>query len=301
MMRGAIFGGNQLVMIQFKKASELRKYLDEQQKKGNSIGFVPTMGALHEGHISLLSKAKAQNELAVVSIFVNPTQFNDPEDFKKYPITTETDIQQLLDGNCDILFLPSVDEIYPNGPETGRYYDLGLLERRLEGEFRPGHFQGVCMVVHRLLDIVRPERLYLGQKDFQQCMVIRRLINLIGMSHTDLVIAPTLREPDGLAMSSRNRRLLPAERAIAPTIYQVLSFLKNNLKAGPLDTLRQQSVSMLVDKKFRVDYIDIVRPASLEPVHVWDGKEPLVALAAAFLGRVRLIDNLLLTATSASE
>ncbi|MFZ1534928.1 MAG: pantoate--beta-alanine ligase, partial [Chitinophagaceae bacterium] len=200
-------------MILFKKATDLRKWVDAQSKKGNSIAFVPTMGALHAGHISLIDAASKENQVTISSIFVNPTQFNDLKDFEKYPITIEKDIEMLEAAGCNVLFLPSVKEIYPEGIKPEMQYELGYIETILEGKFRPGHFQGVCMVVHRLLDIVQPDNLYLGQKDYQQCMVISKLVELINQQDTIKVnICPTLREKDGLAMSSRNMRLNEDER-----------------------------------------------------------------------------------------
>ncbi|HKB42998.1 MAG TPA: pantoate--beta-alanine ligase, partial [Chitinophagaceae bacterium] len=163
-------------MILFKKKAGLRNWLNARQKKGYKINFVPTMGALHAGHISLIELSKQSNAISLCSIFVNPTQFNDRRDFEKYPATLENDIYLLEKGECDILFLPSVKEIYPDEASQKIHYDIGYLETVLEGKYRPGHFQGVCMVMHRLLEIVKPNRLYLGQKDFQQLMVIKRLI-----------------------------------------------------------------------------------------------------------------------------
>src|SRR5215212_8351624 len=166
-------------MIIFKTPDALSGHINQQKKSGKKIGFVPTMGALHEGHLSLIGVAKKPNDLTICSIFVNPTQFNNPEDFKLYPVTIEKDIEQLIRAGCDILFLPSVDEMYPAG-HSKKHYPLGRIETILEGYYRPGHFQGVCQIVDRLLDIVRPDNLYLGQKDFQQCMVIRKLLQLLG-------------------------------------------------------------------------------------------------------------------------
>ncbi len=282
-------------MILFKRSNDLRNYLDSKRKQGQKLGFVPTMGALHGGHISLIAGSKKDGNLCISSIFINPTQFNDPADFKKYPVTLEKDIVILEAAGCDALFLPSVEEIYPGGTNTAINYDLGSLETILEGHYRPGHFQGVCMVVHRLLDIVRPDNLYIGQKDYQQCMVIKKLVGLIGMTEMiDVNISPTLREPDGLAMSSRNMRLSDDERKNAVTVYKALHFIKDHLEKGELSELKKKAQSLLDDNGFKVDYVDIADANTLELVNHWDGQQKLVALAAAFLNQVRLIDNILL-------
>jgi len=282
-------------MILFKRASELRSYLDQHRKSGKKTGFTPTMGALHEGHISLLNASKQENNLSVVSIFVNPTQFNDPNDFAKYPVTIEKDISLLETAGCDILFLPSVQEIYPGGQMLKNKYELGYLEELLEGKFRPGHFQGVCQVVHRLLEIVLPDNLYMGQKDYQQCMVVRKLLELTGLDQAiTLRISPTLREQSGLAMSSRNARLSEAERAGAVAIFNALDRIRTTAAPGNIKQLKQQAVNDLTRQRFRVDYVEIADANTLEPVSDWDGKTKLVALVAAFSGEVRLIDNLLL-------
>lgn len=279
-------------MILFKKVTDLRNYLEAQEQKGLSIGFVPTMGALHAGHISLVEASKKQSGITVASIFVNPTQFNDKKDFEKYPITLELDIPMLEEAGCDVLFLPPVNEIYPGGSFPTRHYELGRLEELLEGKFRPGHFQGVCMVVHRLLDIVQPHHLYIGQKDYQQCMVITKLAQLIGMNQMRIHICPTLRETDGLAMSSRNMRLNTREREKAVNIYKTLSFIKDRVGKNDPQTIQQQATEKLSSKGFRVDYVAIANAHTLEPATTWD--QPLIALIAAFNGEVRLIDNMLL-------
>jgi len=282
-------------MILFKKADQLHNYLEKQHEIGKKIGFVPTMGALHQGHISLIKASKKENDLTVCSIFVNPAQFNDPKDYEKYPITIEKDIYQLETNGCDIVFLPSVKEIYPETFTKEVHYDLGYLETVLEGKFRPGHFQGVCMVVHLLLKIISYDNLYLGQKDYQQCMVIKRLVELIGKKENlNVVICPTLREKDGLAMSSRNTRLNEDERKKATAIYQTLSFLKSNPVKGNLDELLHKATQILLDKSFKIDYIEIADANTLELLNNWDGKRKIVALVAAFINEVRLIDNLVL-------
>ncbi len=306
-------------MVLFRKASALQEYLRQKRAAGLRTGFVPTMGALHEGHLSLIRQASADNDLAICSIFVNPTQFNDPADFAKYPVTTATDTKLLLQAGCNVLFLPSVEEMYPaeDIPAAPHVYDLGYLETILEGAYRPGHFQGVCQVIERFLTIVEPEQFYLGQKDFQQCMVVRRLVELLGMEdRIRFTIAPTLREPDGLAMSSRNIRLSPEERAVAPIIFRVLSGIRSQtnrsqaermtVPAGPdsvgqgvnatdLNEITNTARNELIAAGLRPDYVSIADARDLRPVISWDGTQPLVAMVAAFLGEVRLIDNLLLT------
>jgi len=281
-------------MILFRKADELRNYLEVQALKGKRLGFIPTMGALHSGHLSLLETSLRENDLSICSIFVNPTQFNDPADLKNYPVSTEEDIRLLISGGCDILFFPSVEEIYPAGLETTSRFDLGYLETVLEGEYRPGHFQGVCRVVDRLLDIVQPHTLYLGQKDYQQCLVIKKLVYLTHREAIRIVICPTWRQPDGLAESSRNRRLNNKQRAIAPVIFKTLSEIRNEIGAGSLTAIRDNARRTLETHGFRVDYVEIANAETLEPAEHWDGRRKLVALAAVFLDDVRLIDNLLI-------
>ncbi|HNJ94430.1 MAG TPA: pantoate--beta-alanine ligase [Ferruginibacter sp.] len=282
-------------MIIFKKAADIGIFLQQKRQKNPKTGFVPTMGALHQGHISLIESACSENDLVVCSIFVNPTQFNDPKDFQNYPITIENDIDLLEKAGCDALFLPAVEEMYPAGLENKKTYALGYLETVLEGRYRPGHFQGVCQVVHRLLTIVPADRLYLGQKDFQQCMVIRKMIELENL-HTEIVICPTLRETDGLAMSSRNMRLDKTAREKAVEISRTLLHIKSSLKAGDLSELKTAAVEQLNRTGFKTDYVEIADADTLELIGRWDGKQKLVALCAAFLGEVRLIDNMLLQA-----
>lgn len=277
-------------MTIFKTTKELTAYLNEKKIAGIQIGFVPTMGALHEGHLSLITQSKEQNTLTVCSIFVNPTQFNNKEDFKHYPISIEKDIDQLIRAGCDVLFLPTEKEIYPENYHP-RHYNLGKLEHVLEGHYRPGHFQGVCQVVEILLSIVNPDNIYIGQKDYQQCMVITRLVDLLGKSaQIGIHIAPTIRESDGLAMSSRNRRLSDGQRAKALTIYKELTALRVSLYTAPLDQLKKESTRHLEEAGFKVDYVEIANAETLEPAS--GTGEHLVALIAASLDNVRLIDNL---------
>src|SRR5436189_609098 len=282
-------------MIIYKKPEDLHNLLEKKKKEKGEIGFVPTMGALHAGHLSLVDAAKKQNKIVVCSIFVNPTQFNDPEDFKKYPVTLEKDILMFEGAGCDVLFIPSVEDIYPNGINDLAHYDLGFLETVLEGKFRPGHFQGVCMVMGRLLEIIFPNNLYIGQKDYQQCMVIKKLVELMGLKNKIKVnICPTLREEDGLAMSSRNTRLLPQDRIKAATISKALRYIKENLKAGETNKIKNEAKEMLLQKGFLIDYVEIANADTLGLIENWDGKKKVVALAAAFLNDVRLVDNMVI-------
>jgi pantoate--beta-alanine ligase len=279
-------------MILFKTITQLAAYITEKKKNGNTIGFAPTMGALHNGHISLITNSKKGNNITVCSIFVNPTQFNQAKDFEKYPFTIEKDIDMLEKNGCDILFLPSVQEIYPEGITHQPNYDLGYLETILEGRYRPGHYQGVCQVVRRLLQIVQPNNLYLGQKDYQQCMVIKKLIELAHLK-INIIICATLRENDGLAMSSRNMRLNEQERKMAVKISEALSFIKKEIKPGYLQDLKERANQYLTAENFKVDYVEIATANDLTIVENWDGKQKLAALAAAYLNEVRLIDNML--------
>lgn len=280
------------IMILFKQADKLSHHLDIARKTAQKIGFVPTMGALHKGHLSLVEASKRENDITVCSIFVNPTQFNNAEDFKKYPITIEADIEKLLLAECDVLFQPTKEEIYPEG-FAAKLYDLGELENVLEGFYRPGHFQGVCQVMDRLLQIVQPDNLYLGAKDFQQCKVITRLVSQLGKADDiHINIESTYREDDGLAMSSRNLRLNNTERASAPAIYKALTFAKENQQLG-VKALEEAGNKFLTDNGFKVEYFSIVNADYLQPAT--DATQNKVAVVAAFLGNVRLIDNLLLS------
>ncbi len=280
-------------MILFKKAAQLTDYLAKEAGDGMETGFIPTMGALHEGHLSLIRASKNATALTVCSIFVNPTQFNDPKDFQKYPVTLEKDIYLLEKNGVDILFLPGVTEVYPKGTTHLEQYDLGYLETVLEGQYRPGHFQGVCQVMHRLIGIVRPQHLFMGQKDYQQCMVIKKMLSAM-QSKIIFHTCPTLREPGGLAMSSRNMRLDEKERVKAATIFRALSYLHDNLQSGDLTGILDKAKNMLRENGFKPDYVEIADAQNLEIVHRWEGKQQLVALIAAFLRETRLIDNMIL-------
>lgn len=281
-------------MIVYKKVEQLSNNIEKLKKKGLKIGFVPTMGALHNGHISLVELSKKANDISICSIFVNPTQFNDPRDYEKYPVTVEQDLLMLERSGVDIVFLPPVSEIYPACYNGDQHYALDYLETILEGRYRPGHFQGVCKVMDRLLQIVKSDNLYLGQKDYQQCMVIKKLIELKGFD-TKINISPTKREENGLAMSSRNMRLSEKAKQDAAIIYKTLVFIKEDIKTGSVAHLKDWAVQSLVSAGFeKVDYVEICNADTLELMDEWNGKTPLVALCAAFIEGVRLIDNMIL-------
>lgn len=269
----------------------MTSWLKKSSAQGKTIGFVPTMGALHAGHMSLIKASKADAGLTVCSIFINPTQFNDPGDFQRYPVTIEKDIEMLEAGGADVLFLPPVAELYPGGTGGLERYDLGNLENLLEGKYRPGHFQGVCQVMFRLLSLVRPDDLYMGQKDYQQCMVIRRLLEIMRLP-ARLHPCPIIREQDGLAMSSRNLRLSPGQRSNATAIYRALLDLKEKWAVRGKAAI-ESAEAILTGADFRVDYVSVADKDSLEPLAPGAAR-PAVALVAAFQGEVRLIDNMLL-------
>lgn len=287
-------------MLIFKKVADLRQWLASQTIP---TGFVPTMGALHEGHLELIRMAKREGCLAVASIFVNPTQFNDIRDLEKYPRTPEKDAALLLTAQCDALFIPPVEEVYPPGKNLTIELDFNQLDKVMEGEFRPGHFKGMATVVNRLLDIVRPNKLYMGQKDFQQLSIVRDMIRQLELP-VELVMCPTVREPDGLAMSSRNVRLTPEMRAAAPIIHQTLQWAKTALKAERLvSEIEAEALLRLSNAGLRPEYFEIVDGVTLESLRPRGAislaesspfDAPIVACTAVFAGDVRLIDNLVL-------
>ena len=256
-----------------------------------SIGFVPTMGALHEGHISLIEKSKSENETTVCSIFINPTQFNSLTDLEKYPVTIDADIEKLIAAKTDVLFLPSVEEMYPSGLENMPIYDIGYLDTILDGKFRPGHFNGVSLIVHKLLIAVKPHKLYLGEKDFQQCLVIKRMIALQNLQ-VEVITCPTLRDEDGLAKSSRNTRLSAEARAKAPLIHACLVSIKDNVNTTSFQQTQQNWIQKLTENGFDTEYILLANADNLEILAEFDESKKMVVLIAAFLDGVRLIDNL---------
>lgn len=279
-------------MIIFRKASDLQRHL---AGRAEAIAFIPTMGALHAGHTSLISRAHETGHTTVCSIFVNPTQFNDREDYEKYPRSNDADISLLLDSGCDILFLPSEEEVYPVGADAVQAYDFGRLETLLEGAHRPGHFRGVGQVVGRLLELVQPQHLYMGQKDYQQCLIVKSLLEQMSLERKpELHISATVREDDGLAMSSRNRRLTDPQRALAPVIYQCLVSIQTKAGEAKWPIVRKECVDLLRDKGFEPEYVALADSESLEPVEAFDADRKTVALIAAKLGKIRLIDNMIL-------
>ncbi len=280
-------------MFLFKKILDLQKYLNLKRKEGDSIGFVPTMGALHDGHLSLIRQSKAQCDITICSIFVNPTQFNDQSDLVKYPRTIGADIELLDSVETNVLFLPTVEEIYPNDLDTSLKLDFGDLANVMEGKFRPGHFDGMAQVVWRLLSIVEPNQLFMGQKDFQQLTIVRNMLKQM-KSEIELIMCPIVREEDGLAMSSRNVRLGEAHRAIANGISQILNEAKSMVGEKSLQEISHWALQSLQHQGFKPEYFEIVDGIDLQAVKNFNDAEFIVACVAAWLGEVRLIDNLVL-------
>ena len=267
--------------------------VQRNRKNGVSIGFVPTMGALHKGHLSLVRKAKKENDLVIVSIFVNPTQFNDKKDLEKYPRTLESDISLLLTARADVVFTPASSEIYPEGDQKGNDIDLGGLDSYMEGAFRPGHFKGVAQVVKRLLDIVTPDRLYMGQKDFQQFTIIAHMIRTLKIQ-TDLVVCRILREANGLAMSSRNERLTKETREKAGLIYKTLQSVKKYQNTKSVKELEDYGMKRLNIAPFIPEYFTICDGNTLKPIQNINDTSYAVACVAVWGDGIRLIDNIIL-------
>lgn len=269
---------------------ELGVLLDELGKN-NTIGFSPTMGALHNGHLSLIKSSEDKCDISVCSIFVNPTQFDRSEDLKKYPRTLENDLSILEKAGCDIVFTPSVNEIYPETKEA-RPIDLNGLDSRMEGANRPGHFDGVVQVVKRLLDIVNPDFLFMGQKDFQQFTIINYMLRYYDLA-TKLIVCPIVREEDGLAMSSRNMRLDGGIRLRASNIYKTLLEAKDWLKFIPVEYVKEKAMNALSINDFRPEYFEVVSGSTLLPIKDYRKEEYVVACTAVWAGDVRLIDNMI--------
>jgi pantoate--beta-alanine ligase len=275
-------------MLVFERKNELVVFVRNAKNQGKTIGFVPTMGALHAGHLSLVKISVEQCDMTIASVFVNPIQFNNPKDLEKYPRTFDADSKMLEEAGCDVIFYPSVEEMYPT--EAVEEFDFGQLETVMEGAFRPGHFNGVAVVVKRLFEIVNPDKAYFGKKDFQQLAIVKALVKQIQFP-VEIIGMETVREPDGLAMSSRNMRLSPDERTKAVEISKVLKFIQENKSRYSPLLLEAQAIDRL-SKNFKVEYIQIVDGHSLQPISSWNQTDYPVVCAAAFLGEVRLIDNL---------
>lgn len=277
----------------FVTASALKQHLATLQQQDKKIGFVPTMGALHDGHISLIQAAKAATDVVVCSIFVNPTQFNDPKDLEKYPRPIEHDKALLTAANCDILFLPEVSVMYPeNDPHWE--IDLGNLDKIWEGEHRPGHFQGVTQIVYKLFQLVNPDIAFFGQKDFQQVMVIQRMIEKMDLA-VKLHIVSTLRDAHGLALSSRNARLSPTGIEKAHAISKALRHIQHYASEKDVQTLIAEAKVIIVGEDgLDLEYLAICETTTLEPTMEIHPEKEYVALVAAWLEGVRLIDNMLL-------
>ncbi len=284
-------------MNTYTTVAALTAAIEQAKKEHKTIGLVPTMGALHEGHLSLVNRARKENDIVVVSVFVNPIQFNNQEDLAKYPRTVDADLEKLTAARADIAFVPSVEEMYPEKVET--VYHFGPLEEVMEGPRRPGHFSGVAVVVRRLFDLTQPDRAYFGEKDFQQIAIIRNLLEQIKYP-IELVPCPIVRADDGLALSSRNMRLSPEARAIAPNIYATLQQAVEmseyedveSVQLWVMDTLSSFHEVNGLDEKLSFDpeYFEIVNDITLQPIDNWDDAEGIVGCIAVWLDGVRLID-----------
>lgn len=274
----------------FKHSSQISAWVSEQKSLGKSIGFVPTMGALHSGHISLIQQCKRDNDLCVCSVFVNPTQFNNVEDLKKYPRTEEADQLILEKNHCDAVFFPNVEDIYHDGEKT-ETFDFSGLEIKMEGAFRPGHFDGVGTIVHKLFCIVQPDKAYFGEKDFQQLQIIRAMVKNLSLP-IEVVPMPIFREKDGLAMSSRNQRLTPFFRKEATRIYAVLEQIRDWKKELPLSVARQKAIALFSESPLELEYLSFCNEETLTEVSSWDESPNVRAFVAAFAGEIRLIDNI---------
>ena len=274
-----------------RKVSQLNELTLGARAEGKSVGLVPTMGALHDGHLSLVERARRDNDVVVVSIFVNPTQFNNPDDLRTYPRTEEADCALLQKAGVDFAFIPEVSEIYPE-PDT-RVFDLGPVAEVMEGPMRPGHFNGVAQIVSKLFAWSHPTHAYFGEKDFQQIAVIRRMAQIAGFENIEIVACPIRRAPDGLALSSRNVRLTPEQRNLAPSIHRVLSdSVAMSHEASVAETEKAVVTSINEIPQMKVEYFSIVNGHDMQPIANWDDTDYAVGCVTVYLGDVRLIDNI---------
>ena len=275
-----------------KSLSELEEWVSHSHQRGLRIGLVPTMGALHEGHLSLVRRARKENDLVAVSIFVNPTQFNNPTDLETYPRDEERDFRLLAPEGTDMVFAPSVSEIYPSGAVREKIFDLGAAAEVMEGPRRPGHFQGVAQIVSRLFELIRPHNAYFGEKDFQQIAVIRNMVASEKMD-VNIIACPIRRADDGLALSSRNALLTPEQRAVAPTIYRHLQQgVDYSHSHGVSDTRAYVEELINAEPEMKVEYFEIVDGRTLQPIEEWGETDYSVGCITVYCGKVRLIDNI---------
>jgi len=277
-----------LFMLIFRKASELSSHIDILKSKGLKIGFVPTMGALHEGHLALVDRAALENDEVVVSIFVNPTQFNNANDLERYPRTEPEDLDKLKTTGCTMVFLPSVDEIYPDNVSSEKF-ELGHLDTIMEGLHRPGHFQGVATVVKRFFDIIKPHKAYFGKKDYQQLLVIKKVAE---RSEVEVIGHGIERNNSGLALSSRNALLSEKEKEEALIIYQNMLWAKREVKNNSPEQIKKTIENNFKDSPLSLEYVEIVNAKDLLPISRWEEARHARIFMAAYCGEVRLIDNL---------
>lgn len=275
-------------MIVIEKIADLQAFI--QSKSVQSVGFVPTMGALHDGHISLITRCVAENDLCVASVFVNPTQFNDKADLERYPRTPEADCAMLEAAGCDVVFMPSVQEMYPE--EDTRQFNFGSLETVMEGKYRPGHFNGVAQIVSKLFDAVQPHKAYFGEKDFQQVAIIRAMVEQLQYP-IEIIACPIIREESGLARSSRNTLLTDEQRKKAALIAKVLAksttFVDSKSVSATIAWVEEQFKD---DAEFRMDYYEIVDGNTLQSIQNWEDSAFIVGCIAVYCGKIRLIDNI---------
>ena len=277
-------------MIILKESVEVTKWVENQKNTGKTIGFVPTMGALHSGHVSLVEASKKENDITIVSIFVNPTQFNNSEDLKKYPRTEEKDAKILETAKVDAVFFPSVEDMYPHELESNEF-DFGGLENQMEGKFRPGHFDGVATIVKKFFEIVRPNKAYFGEKDFQQLRIIQELAKQLSFT-VEIVPVPIMREYDGLAMSSRNTRLSEKMRAEAPKIYRILNNAKQYFQDHSIEETKKFVDEAFAQTALKLEYFEIAEEQTLKSASEKSVDKKTRAFLAVFADEIRLIDNL---------
>ncbi len=275
------------------KTSDLQAIIEQLKNDGKSIGLVPTMGALHKGHLSLVKNSISNNDITVVSIFVNPTQFNNPNDLASYPRTVEKDLELLQTVGCDVVFAPEADDIYSKSETDSRFeFDFEGLDKVMEGKFRPGHFNGVVQIVSKLFDLVRPDRAYFGEKDFQQLAIIRLMTRRYNLP-IEIVPCPIVREDSGLALSSRNSLLKDNEKQVASHIYAVLNESRQFVPQTEVEELKQCVIAAIEQKpELKVEYFDIVDGHTLKSIGKWDECDYVVGCITVFCGKVRLIDNI---------